>query len=37
MSDTETFLIILIVMAIIGGVIVNNLDVSKWKNKHLHE
>ena len=37
MNNTEVFLSILIVIALISGVIVNNLDVSKWKGKHSHE
>jgi hypothetical protein len=37
MTDIEFFLIILIIMAIVGGIVVNNIDVSKWNKRHSHE
>jgi hypothetical protein len=37
MSNIDIFLIILIIMAIVGGIVVNNIDVSKWNKRHSHE
>ena len=37
MSNSELFLISFSILGMVAGVIVYNIDFSKWENKHSHD